>query len=163
MQTAMDASPSLLVLAKAESSRGNFPQALSYIDRSLERVKERFPPKLQEAHLTRGDILARMGRNDEAEHEFRAEIADFPADPRAYSSLVMLQATEGRLDDGTKTIFEAIKASPGPHTYAVVAETLKALGDDRGAMFWVQQGLAHYPQNGELRELPGRLAKTRLN
>lgn len=163
MQTTLDPSPSLMVLARAESSRGNLASALSYIDQAEARVKQRNPPKLQDVHLTRGDILARMGRNEEAEREFRAEISDFPTDPRAYSSLVMLLATEGRLDEGTKIVFAAIQASPGPHTYAVVAETLKALGDDRGAMYWTQLGQQRFPQNAELRDLPGRLAKARLN
>jgi tetratricopeptide (TPR) repeat protein len=157
LQTVMDPTPELMTLANAEKERGNLAAALDYSDRAEQHLSGRNPPKLQELHMNRGDILARLGRGEEAEREFRAEIADFPGDPRAYSSLVMLLATEGRLDEGTKTIFEMVKASPRPHTYAVVAETLKALGDERGALFWTQQGLQHFPRDGELRDLPARL------
>jgi hypothetical protein len=76
----------------------------------------------------------------------------------------MLLATEGKLDEGTKLVFAMVQAAPAPHTYAVVAETLKALGDDRGAMYWMQLGLQRYPGDAELHDLPNRLAKApRLN
>jgi tetratricopeptide (TPR) repeat protein len=139
--------------------RQNYKKALEYLDAAADRVKGKTPPRLKNLHLTRGDALARLGRNEEAEREFRGEIVDFPADPRPYSSLIMLLATERRLDEATRLVFDAIKASPEPHTYVVIAETLKAIGDDRGAMFWTDQGLQHFPQSAELRELPKRLAK----
>ena len=159
MQTVMDPLPELMTLGTVEKERGNLAAALGYLDRAEQKLAERTPPKFQELHSTRGDVLARMGRGEEAEREFRAEIADFPKDPRPYSSLVMLLATEGRLDEGTKVVFEMVNAAPGPHTYAVVAETMKALGDDRGAMYWTQLGLQRFPGDAELHDLPKRLAK----
>jgi tetratricopeptide (TPR) repeat protein len=111
----------------------------------------------------RGDVLARLGRGDEAEREFRSEISEFPADPRAYASLVMLLATQHKLDAATKVVFDLLQASPGPHSYVLIAETLKTIGDDRGALFWTYQGLRKYPADAELRGLPRRLADaTRL-
>jgi hypothetical protein len=46
-----------------------------------------------------------------------------------------------------------------PHSYVVIAETLKAIGDNRGAAFWTYQGMQRYPQNPELRALPQKLAQ----
>jgi arylsulfatase A-like enzyme/Tfp pilus assembly protein PilF len=163
LQTSHDPTTALLVLASIYRARGDFAEALGYVDQAAERVSHKSPPRLQNLHLTRGDVLARLGRGAEAEREFRAEISDFPADVRAYSSLVMLLSTEGRLDEATKVVFETIKASPAPHSYVVVAETLKAIGDERGALFWAYQGLQRYPSDDELRALPKRLADaTRL-
>jgi arylsulfatase A-like enzyme/Tfp pilus assembly protein PilF len=159
MQTVIDPTTELMILGGVEMDRQNYKKALEYLDAAADRVKGKTPPRLKNLHLTRGDALARLGRNEEAEREFRGEIVDFPADPRPYSSLIMLLATERRLDEATRLVFDAIKASPEPHTYVVIAETLKAIGDDRGAMFWTDQGLQHFPQSAELRELPKRLAK----
>jgi arylsulfatase A-like enzyme/Tfp pilus assembly protein PilF len=159
LESVVDPVPSYMILGEAEKNRGNLAAALGYLDQAEAKLKDRNPPTLQELHLNRGDVLARLDRAEEAEKEFRAEIADFPAEPKAYSSLVMLLATERRLDEATKLIFQMVSASPKPHTFVVVAETLKALGDDRGAQLWAYQGLQKFPRDPELRDLPGRLAR----
>jgi arylsulfatase A-like enzyme len=158
VQSLNDPTADLMILAGLEMDKANYQKALVYIDQADVHVRQRTPPTFLTLHLTRGDALARLGRGEEAEREFRAEIHDFPTDPRAYSSLVMLLATEHRLDQATQVVFDAIKASPVPHTYVVIAETLKAIGDDRGALFWTYQGLQRFPQDAELRQLPKRLA-----
>lgn len=148
----------LMTIATIEKAKGNLPGALAYLDQAADRVSRHNPPQLAGLHLTRGDLLARLGRSDEAEREFRAEITDFPkASSDAYASLIMLLATERRLDEATKLVFEAIKAVPQPHTYAVIAETLAAIGDMNGAMFWIGQGLHQYPADSELRAMPARV------
>jgi arylsulfatase A-like enzyme/predicted Zn-dependent protease len=155
---AHDPTAMLMMLATIEKAKGNLPAALTYLDQAADRVSRHNPPQLAGLHLSRGDLLARLGRGEEAEREFRAEIADFPkTSSDAYASLIMLLATERRLDEATKLVFEAIKAVPQPHTYAVVAETLAAIGDMNGAMFWIGQGLHQYPSDGELRAMPARV------
>ncbi|HEX3110167.1 MAG TPA: tetratricopeptide repeat protein, partial [Thermoanaerobaculia bacterium] len=157
VQTAHDPTSMLMMLATIEKAKGNMAPALAYIDQAAEQVSHKKPPKLEGLHLSRGDVLARLGRVDEAEREFRAEIGDFPKDSAAYASLIMLFATQRRLDEATKVVFEAVRTNPEPHTYAVVADTLVAIGDMNGAMFWINQGLQHYPADGELRTMPARL------
>ncbi len=163
LQTSHDPTNALILLADVEKQRGNLQAALAYLDRAEARASHKSTPPHQGLHLARGDILARLGRAAEAENEFRAEIAKFPSAPIAYSSLVMLLATERRQDDATKVVFDLIKASPDPHSYVTISETLKAIGDDRGALYWAYQGLQRYPTNAELRALPERLHQaTRL-
>jgi arylsulfatase A-like enzyme/predicted Zn-dependent protease len=159
LQSAFDPSTALMLLGTIRKGQGRLTEALDYLNQADERVRQRHEPKLQDLYLTRGDVLARLDRNGEAERDFRKEIADYPADPRAYGSLIILLATQRRLDEATKTVFAAIKASPKPNTYVVMSETLKAIGDDRGAMFWVQQGLQLYPDDPDLKEMPSRLAR----
>jgi arylsulfatase A-like enzyme len=157
LKTSHDPTSALMILSTIEKDRGNLPGALSYADRAVEHVSRKGAPPHPGAHLQRGDILARLGRNDEAEQEFRTEIRKNPSSADAYSSLVVLLVTEHRLDEATKSVFDLINAAPQPHTYAVVAETLTAIGDDRGALYWIAQGLQKFPQDAELQRLPGRL------
>jgi len=153
VKTHYDPSSSLLLLGRIHAGRGDFAGALRYLDEAAERVKQRDNPRLQELYSTRGDVLARLGRNEEAERDFRAEMRDFPIDPRAYSSLILLLASERRTTEATQVVFEAIKTSPRPNTYAAISETLIAIGDDRGAAFWLSQGLQRFPADAELRAL----------
>jgi arylsulfatase A-like enzyme/Tfp pilus assembly protein PilF len=159
LPTVNDPTPELMILAGVEMDRANYQKAIAYLDQAAVHVKQKSPPKLVNLHIIRGDALARLGRGDEAEQEFRAEISDFPTDPKPYSSLIMLLASERRIEQATQVVFEAIKASPVPHSYAVIAETLKAIGDDNGALFWTYQGLQRFPQDAELKRLPKKLAE----
>jgi len=162
LETSHHPTNSLMLLADAEKRRGNLDAALADLDRAVEAThRDKSADTPLGLHLARADVLARLGRNAEAENEFRAEIAQFPKLPDAYSSLVMLLATERKLDEATKVVFAAIKASPEPHTYVIVSETLKAIGDDRGALFIAYQGIQRYPQDLELRNLPRHLADAR--
>ncbi len=150
LQTSRDPANALMLLAEAEKQRGNLQAALAYLDRISTSSR-------QGLHLARADVLARLGRNAEAENEFRAEIAQFPLAPDAYSSLVLLLFTERKFDEITKVVYDLIKASPNPHSFVVIAETLEAIGDFRGAQYWAHQGLQKYPSDAELRALPRRL------
>ena len=163
LQSSNDPTGPLIQLAEADKERGNFEGALQYLNRAVEKETLRTISSHQGLHLARGDVLARLGRNDEAEKDFRVEIAQFPKSAGAYSSLILLLATERRLDEATKLVFDLIKASPAPHSYVTVSETLKAIGDDRGALYWAYQGLQKYPNDSELHGLSRRLTRAKLN
>jgi arylsulfatase A-like enzyme/predicted Zn-dependent protease len=159
LETASDPTPPLMQLAEIEKQRGNLQGALSYLDRAVEKTRRK-PAPPENLHLARGDLLARLGRTAEAEQEFRYEIAHFPSSPNAYSSLILLLAANQRTHEATQLVFDVVKAAPSAHTYVVVSETLKAIGDDRGALYWAYQGLQRYPADAEIRDLPKRLGRT---
>ena len=156
IETEHNPTNALMLLANAEKLHGNLDGALAYLNRASDYTRRSGLPQ-PGLHLQRGDVLARLGRPGDAESEFRAEIAQFPAVPNAYASLMMLLATEHRADEATKVVYDCVKASPQPHTYVVIAEAVKAIGDDRGALYWASQGLQRYPNDAELRRLPERL------
>jgi tetratricopeptide (TPR) repeat protein len=160
METSHDPTSALIQLANAEKDRGSLDAALAYIDRAVEK-SARKPSPPQDLHLARGDILARLGRNEEAEREFRSEIAHYPTSANAYSSLILLLSSTGRADEATQLVYALVKSAPGPHAYVVVSETLKAVGDDQGAVYWAHEGLQRYPADPELRGLPKRLGAQR--
>jgi Flp pilus assembly protein TadD len=94
-----------------------------------------------------------LGRAEEAEEAFRAEIAAFPDDPAAYKNLILLFAVEGKNDAATQLIFNLEKAAPTPPSYIAIAETLKTIGDRNGSRFWAQRGLQHFPRDPKLQAL----------
>ena len=66
---------------------------------------------------------------------------------------MLLLASSGRIPEATQVVFDLIKASPRPPSYIAVSETLKVMGDDRGARYWAVQGLRKFPENRDLRML----------
>ncbi|HEY2090426.1 MAG TPA: sulfatase-like hydrolase/transferase [Thermoanaerobaculia bacterium] len=149
-----DPSPALITLASLAKDGGDLNGALQYLDQVAERASHRRSDRVPDLHLNRGDVLARLGRNEEAEREFRSEITAYPADPRAYTSLILLLTSERRVQEATGLIYDTIKAAPQPHSYALISDTLKALGDEQGALYWAVEGIKKYPQDPELRRLP---------
>src|SRR5205085_2687601 len=157
LKNANDPTPPLMQLASIEKGRDNLRAALAYLDQAEQRENGRSTRTHEGLHATRADVLARLGRNADAEQEFRVEIEHFPQSGSAYASLILLLASKQRLDDATKLVFELIKNDPAAHSYVTVSETLKAIGDDRGAMYWAYQGLQKYPKDSELRALARRV------
>jgi arylsulfatase A-like enzyme len=157
LQTSNDPTAPLMQLAALEKKRGNLDRALEYLNRAVDRENGRITKAHEGLHFSRGDVLALLGRNDQAERDFRLEIANFPRSASAYASLILLLAAQQRVDEATKLVFDLIRAAPTPHSYAAVSETLKAAGDDRGALYWAYQGLQKYPADEELRGLSRQL------
>ena len=104
-------------------------------------------------HFLRGDVLARLGRVEEAEQDFRREIQMFPEDTTPYKNLVLLLVAQGRSREGADLIRTMVKESPIPSTYHAVCDVLQSVGDDRGVRYWARQGLARYPEDPVLRRL----------
>jgi arylsulfatase A-like enzyme/Flp pilus assembly protein TadD len=151
--TGREPTTALMTLGLISRQQDDLKTALSYMNQAIESIAHKRNRRIPNLHLYRGDILARIGRSAEAERDFRREIAMYPTHPDAYSALVLLLAAQGRVAEATKLIYELVEAAPRAPSYAVVSETLRALGDDRGAVYWVQQGLRHFPDDPELRKL----------
>jgi tetratricopeptide (TPR) repeat protein len=143
----------LLTLARIEKQRGDFPKALTYLDQAVAAVEQK--QQVNKLHFMRGDVLARLGRDADAEKEFREEIRWFPEDPQAYKNLILLFVLQGRNQEATQLIFDLAKASPTPPSYVAIAEALRVVGDVRGARYWVHKGLQEFPNSEMLRRFPG--------
>lgn len=153
MSTGREPTNALMTLALIAKQRGELDAALQHIDAAVASVASKENRRVPNLHFYRGDILARLGRNAEAEREFRAEIATYPTEPDAYASLLLLLASSGRIEEGTRVVFDLIQASPRPPSYIAVSETLKVIGDERGARYWAVQGLRKFPENRDLRAM----------
>jgi arylsulfatase A-like enzyme/Flp pilus assembly protein TadD len=153
VKEAHDPASGLMTLGLIYKQQGKLDKGLEYLDQAAESVERHKNKDLPSLELYRGDLLARLGRNREAETAFRKEIEGHPTDPEAYGSLILLLSSEGRVQEATKLVFDLVAAAPLPPSYVTISETLKAIGDERGAQYWIQQGLKKYPHHPVLRDL----------
>ena len=122
-----------VVLSQVAKARGDLPGALRLLDEILAKLARSGQGEMSNVHYYRGDVLARMERPAEAEAEFRRELAAFPDNAAAWSSLALLYASEGRGADAGKTIGALLAACPNRRGRRVAAETLRILGDPAAA------------------------------
>jgi len=144
-----------LTLARVLVAEGRLPEALAETDQVLAELGKRAAgqsfPKLW---WVRGDILARLERNAEAEQAFQREIADFPYDTRTYSSLAVLYAAEGKPEAALAVLQRLLERSDGsPAAYAEAVRALRILGDAPAASALLRQALGRHPDSSELRGL----------
>lgn len=144
--------PALLMLAKILVAQGRLDEALATADRAIQRIQKDGAPAVATLASTRGDILARMGRNREAEQAFREEMRAFPTTTDAYTRLAILLASERRFAEIEPTLEAMVRASPRPATFGLAAQAMGDLGNAERARFFRQRGerLA-----AELRQRPG--------
>jgi arylsulfatase A-like enzyme/tetratricopeptide (TPR) repeat protein len=132
--------PALVLLAKVLVQQGRLEEALATADRAAARVREEGAPGVATLASTRGDILARMGRKEEAEAAFREEIRTFPATTDAYTRLAILLASERRFSEIEPTLEAMVQASPRPVTYGLAAQAMADLGNTERARFFQARG-----------------------
>jgi arylsulfatase A-like enzyme/predicted negative regulator of RcsB-dependent stress response len=129
--------PALLQLARIFTDEAKLDEALTTIDRAAAAEGSHPVPTLRS---TRGDILARMGRNREAEAAFHDEITHFPDTTEAYTKLALLLASQHRFSEIEPALEAMVKASPKPATYLLAAREMKDLGNDAAARAFRSRG-----------------------
>ncbi len=125
-----DVKAALFTLARVQQRRGDWSGVLETTGRLTT------PPLIRGVSSMRGDALARLGRDADAEAAFRAEIRAFPDSSEAARRLVLLLVAQDRNEEATKVIRDLAAASPKAATYRTIAETLGVVGDDAGARYW---------------------------
>ena len=153
MANGRQAPAAMMTLGMIEKQRGNLDAAIAHLDQASASVEKKRNQRIPNLHLYRGDVLARLGRVDDAEREFRKEIESFPTTPDAYTSLILLLSANGRPQEATQVVYDLVKASPHATSYIAISETLAAIGDGRGALYWAYQGSQKFPADRELRKL----------
>jgi tetratricopeptide (TPR) repeat protein len=144
---------SLMTLARVKRAQDDPEGALAVLDQAFAAKKP--ASNVVGLHFLRGDVLARLGRAEEAERDFRREIELFPEDAPAYKNLILLLVAQGRVAEGTELIRQLVAASPTPPSYMAVCHVLDTLGDTQGVRYWARQGLARFPANRDLRRIAG--------
>src|SRR6266545_1180938 len=108
-------------------------------------------PKFSGLFFHHGDILARLGRDAEAEKAFGREIEDFPSNPYAYSRLSVLYASQGRAQEAVGILKAMVDRNDTPLAYAEAVRTLRTLGNRQGAAALLQYAQQKHPESRELR------------
>jgi choline-sulfatase len=144
-----------LTLAEALVAEGRLQEALGETDRALAAAgKLAAGQSFPRLWYVRGDILARLQRDAEAEQAFLREIASFPADVRTYSSLALLYASEGKAEAAMGVLHRMMESNgESPAACAEAVTALRILGDARGAAALLRHALDRYPESAQLRAL----------
>ena len=125
-----------LILARLEQKNGDLPAALDAIGRALAIEKKWDEPPMANLQATRGDILARMGREKEAEEAFRIEIRDFPENLNAWSRLALLYASQGRIGEFRALLAEMVRQTPTTRAFDTAVTLSQAIQDHEGVREW---------------------------
>src|SRR5262249_966719 len=128
--------PSLLLLARVEIAQGHLPAALDLLDRAREMGRQSGEPPLETLEATRGDVLARLARDKEAEEAFRAETRNYPENVDAWSRLALVYASAGRPEEVGKVLAEMTTRVPTAAAFNAAARVCEILGDRESARRW---------------------------
>jgi tetratricopeptide (TPR) repeat protein len=97
-------------------NKGQFDQALSRLDSHLKSA-----PQDAEARFTRGLVLVRLNRNDDAAKAFADLTRDYPQLPEPYNNLAVIYAQQGDYDKARDALESALATHP---SYPVAHENL---------------------------------------
>lgn len=97
-------------------NKGQFEQALARLDSHL-----RSAPQDAEARFTRGLVLVRLNRNDDAAKAFAELTRDYPQLPEPYNNLAVIYAQQGEYDKARDALEAALATHP---SYPVAHENL---------------------------------------
>ncbi len=116
LATAAPAASPGVIEAQALMNQGQFEQALERLDRHI-----RSAPQDADARFTRGLVLVRLNRNDDAARAFTDMTRDFPELPEPYNNLAVIYAQQGDYDKAREALERALATHP---SYAVAHENL---------------------------------------
>jgi arylsulfatase A-like enzyme/tetratricopeptide (TPR) repeat protein len=133
-----------LLLATVEKQAGDSKSAWEILER-LRNLRDAGRGPLENENFLRGDVLARMGRESEAETAFRAEVSAFPDNPAGWTGLALLYASQGRPDDARRVLDELISKSPRPRSYFAAARTWEVLEDRQAAVAMRRRAESLFP------------------
>jgi len=117
----------MLLMADIKRAEGDLNGALAATEAAANRARELSVPKLYRLDFLRGDILARMGRVEEAVAAYQREIANFPEDTQAYANLAIIAFIEGKPAEMNRVLEEMVRANPHPGARALAARTRESL------------------------------------
>ncbi len=124
-----------VVQAEVAARRGHPEQALERLSAVSAGSASLGPVPWLE--FVRGDVLARLGRHEQAEAALREEIRAFPNHARAYASLAIVRALRGApLAESRSVLVLMSRAAPGPGSSELAARALAFIGDEDGSAGW---------------------------
>jgi arylsulfatase A-like enzyme/Flp pilus assembly protein TadD len=146
----------LVGLAQVLARRGKVDEALGLMrqaESELGRREEREDPA--GFHFVYGDVLARLGQPEQAKRRFLEELRLYPESLDAQTRLAVLYVAEGNPREGIRVLREMVEKDPSASSYAAAVETLRVLGDARGAASLLSHARRIHPRSEQLRALAG--------
>jgi len=121
-----------LMIARSRHDRGDYTSALAELDLAA-RPRSGDTTLLQNLNYLRGDTLARLGREAEAEAAFLQEVRDFPGNASPRAAIAFLYASQGREADARKALADLVRDLHTPEAYFAAMKTYEILGDPQSA------------------------------
>ena len=81
-------------------------------------------------------MLARLGREAEAEADFRSEVASYPENLDSWSRLALLYASQKRDSDLAALLAEMTAKVPTPKSYDAAVNVCRIIGDSGCVREW---------------------------
>lgn len=141
------------VLGVVAQRQGRYPEALERFRRTVE-IKARIRKAVvRTLHANMADCLARLGREAEAEQEFKAELEAMPSSAEGRVGLAMLYRSQGRDAEARETLSGLVASEPRPSadTYWTVVKTFTVLGDAPTAREWAARARTRFPSDPRFR------------
>jgi arylsulfatase A-like enzyme/tetratricopeptide (TPR) repeat protein len=143
-----DARAPRLVLARVAIARGDLTGALAILDQvaALDRASAR--TSAVGFHSLRGDVLARLGREKEAEADFRSEVASYPENLDGWARLALLYASQARGSDLDALLSEMTRRVPTPQGYDAALRVCGIIGDSARSRDWSRRKAERFGSRG---------------
>jgi arylsulfatase A-like enzyme/Tfp pilus assembly protein PilF len=132
---------------------GRCDEAVAAFRRAIDAKRAEPGAVVRNLHAGLADCLARMGAAEEAEREFRAELAAVPWSPEGRVGLATLYRSQGRDADARAVLGGLIAAQPEPtaDAYWTVVHAFTLLGDTAAASEWKVKARARFPGDARFR------------
>jgi len=137
-----------LVLARVELARGNLAAALALLDSTQELDRAAGRPSPFGLGSLRGDVLARLGREREAEASFQSEVTSYPENLDAWARLALLYASQGRAAELDALLSAMTEKVPTPQSYDAALRVCRIIDDPACGRRWSQRKADRFPSRG---------------
>jgi len=141
-----------LILGRIARDRRDYAGALDEFALAVQAQERVHAPPMQNLSFYRGDCLARLGRDAEAEQAFQQELRDYPSNPAPRTALALLYASQGREADARRSLTQLVQDLHTPEAYFAAARTYEVLGDPRSAEELRTQARRIFPKARERKE-----------
>jgi tetratricopeptide (TPR) repeat protein len=141
------------VLGVVAQRAGRYEDALASFRRAEEANRLQKGSVVLKLHASMADCLARLGREAEAEREFKAEIEAVPWSAEGRLGLAMLYRSQSRDAEAREALAGLVAAQPRPtaETYWTVVRAFSVLGDTAAAREWASRARTRFPGDPRFR------------
>jgi hypothetical protein len=134
-----------LVLARVALAGGDVKGAFAQVDGAIRLDRQSGRTPAVGFRSMRGDLLARLGKEKEAEQDFRAEVASYPENLDGWARLALLSASQGRPGEPGGVLSEMTSRVPTSRSYDTAVRVCGILKDPACTRDWTRRRGERFP------------------